>query len=94
VEGKRWVMAELQKRIEEEFPAAGLATYGIPPKQVGFTFKGALVRADNHSRRAMYGLRVTTRATLLGRVAAPAAAGPFLDAVRGAKAQALAQARK
>jgi hypothetical protein len=30
--GKRWVMAEL-KRIDEEFPAAGLATYGIPPKE-------------------------------------------------------------
>jgi hypothetical protein len=30
--GKRWVMAEL-RRIDEEFPAAGLATYGIPPKQ-------------------------------------------------------------
>ena len=61
---------------------------------VGFTFKGGLVRADNRSRRAMYGPRVTTRATLLGRVAAPAAAGPFLDAVRGAKTQAIAQARK
>ena len=61
---------------------------------VGFTFKGALVRADNRSRRAMYGPRVTTRATLLGRVATPAAAVPFLDAVRGAKAQAIAQARK
>ena len=61
---------------------------------VGFTFKGALVRADNRSRRAMYGPRVTTRATLLGRVATPAAARPFLDAVRGAKAQAIAQAKK
>ncbi|HWY57256.1 MAG TPA: lipid-binding SYLF domain-containing protein [Terriglobales bacterium] len=61
---------------------------------VGFTFKGALVRPDNRSRRAMYGPRVTTRATLLGRVAAPAAAEPFLDAVRGAKAQAIAQARR
>jgi len=61
---------------------------------VGFTFKGALVRADNRSRRAMYGPRVTTRATLLGRVRMPAAAGPFLDAVRGAKAQAIAQAKK
>jgi hypothetical protein len=30
--GKRWVMAEL-KRIDEEFPAAELATYGIPPKE-------------------------------------------------------------
>src|ERR1700680_800419 len=61
---------------------------------LGATFKGALVRADNQSRRAMYGRRVTTRAKLLGRVAGPACAGPFLDAVRGAKAQAIAQARK
>jgi SH3 domain-containing YSC84-like protein 1 len=61
---------------------------------VGFTFAGALVRADNGSRHAMYGPRVTTRATLLGRVAAPAAAGPFLDAVRGAKAQAIVQTAK
>ena len=61
---------------------------------VGFTFKGALVRPDNRSRRAMYGPRVNTRSTLLGRVAAPASARPFLDAVRGAKAQAIAQARK
>ena len=61
---------------------------------VGFSFKGALVRADNRSRRAMYGPRVTTRATLLGRVRTPAAAAPFLDAVRGAKAQAIAQAKK
>jgi hypothetical protein len=30
--GKRWVMAEL-RRIDEGFPTAGLATYGIPPKQ-------------------------------------------------------------
>src|ERR1700680_3064741 len=61
---------------------------------LGLTFVGALVRADNDSRHAMYGLRATTRATLLGRVASPAAAGPFLDAVRGAKAQALVQAAK
>ena len=61
---------------------------------LGLTFVGALVRADNDSRHALYGPRVTTRATLLGRVASPAAAGPFLDAVRGAKAQALVQAAK
>jgi lipid-binding SYLF domain-containing protein len=61
---------------------------------LGLTFVGALVRADNNSRHAMYGPRVTTRATLLGRVAAPAAARPFLDAVRGAKAQAIVQAAK
>jgi lipid-binding SYLF domain-containing protein len=61
---------------------------------LGMTFDGALVRADNGSRHAMYGRRVTTRATLLGRVAAPAAARPFLDAVRGAKAQAVLQAAR
>jgi lipid-binding SYLF domain-containing protein len=61
---------------------------------VGATFKGAMVRPDNGSRRAMYGPRVTTQAVLLGRVRAPAAAGRFLDAVRGAKAQAIAQATK
>jgi lipid-binding SYLF domain-containing protein len=61
---------------------------------LGLTFVGALVRADNDSRHAMYGPRVTTRATLLGRVAAPAAARPFLDAVRGAKVQAIVQAAK
>src|ERR1035441_6466211 len=32
---------------------------------LGMTFDGALVRADNRSRRAMYGRRVTTRAALL-----------------------------
>src|ERR1700674_5461919 len=61
---------------------------------LGLTFVGALVRADNDSRHAMYGPRVTTRATLLGRVTAPAAARPFLDAVRGAKAQAVVQAAR
>jgi lipid-binding SYLF domain-containing protein len=61
---------------------------------LGMTFDGALVRADNGSRRAMYGPRVTTQATLLGRVAAPIAARPFLAAVRGAKAQAVLQAAR
>jgi lipid-binding SYLF domain-containing protein len=61
---------------------------------VGATFKGAWVRADNRSRRAMYGPRVTTRSVLLGRVRAPAAAGQFLSAVRGAKGQALAEDAK
>src|ERR1700692_2506740 len=61
---------------------------------LGMTFDGALVRADNGSRHAMYGRRVTTRATLLGRVAGPASARPFLEAVRGAKAQAVLQAAR
>src|ERR1700676_957468 len=58
------------------------------------TFVGAWVRADNDSRHAMYGPRVTTRATLLGRVAAPGATRPFPEAVRGANAQSLVQAAK
>jgi lipid-binding SYLF domain-containing protein len=61
---------------------------------LGMTFDGALVRADNKSRRAMYGRRVTTRAALLGRVAPPAAALPFLEAVRGAKAEAVLMTAK
>ena len=61
---------------------------------LGMTFDGAMVRADNASRHAMYGPGVTTRATLLGRVAAPAAARPFLDAVRGAKAHAVTLAAR
>src|SRR3984957_18001096 len=61
---------------------------------LGMTFDGALVRGDNGSRLAMYGPRVTTRATLLGRVKTPAAARRFLDAVRGAKAEAILQTAK
>jgi len=56
----------------------------------GLTLEGASVRQDNDSRHAIYGRNVTTRALLLGKVAAPAAAGPFLAEVRGAKAQAVA----
>src|ERR1700726_2019803 len=36
---------------------------------LGLTFVGALVRADNNSRHAMYGPRVTTRATYMARLA-------------------------
>jgi len=61
---------------------------------LGMTFDGAMVRSDDGSRRAMYGPRVTTRAALLGRVAPPAAARPFLRAVRGAKAEAIAKTTK
>jgi len=61
---------------------------------LGMTFDGAVVRQDNDSRHAIYGHRVTTRATLLGRVATPRAARPFLNAVRGAKAQAVFQTAK
>jgi SH3 domain-containing YSC84-like protein 1 len=54
----------------------------------GLTLTGASVRRDDDSMRAIYGRHVTTRAALLGKVAAPAAAQSFLNAVRSAKAQA------
>jgi len=56
----------------------------------GLTLEGASIRQDNDSRRATYGPKVTTKALLLGKVAAPAAAQPFLAEVRGAKGQAVA----
>jgi lipid-binding SYLF domain-containing protein len=57
----------------------------------GLTLEGASIRQDNDSRHAIYGRKVTTRALLLGRVPAPAAAQPFLAEIRGAKAQAGAE---
>jgi lipid-binding SYLF domain-containing protein len=59
----------------------------------GLTLEGASIRQDNDSRHAMYGRKVTTRALLLGKVPAPAAAKPFLAEVRGAKAQAVAEGK-
>jgi lipid-binding SYLF domain-containing protein len=56
----------------------------------GLTLEGASVRQDSDSRRAIYGRRVTTRGLLLGQVAAPPAAQGFLNAMREAKAQAIA----
>lgn len=55
----------------------------------GLTLSGASVRRDDDSMHAIYGRHVTTRAVLLGKVRAPAAAKSFLSAVRGAKAQAV-----
>jgi lipid-binding SYLF domain-containing protein len=60
----------------------------------GLTLSGASIRQDNDSLQAIYGRKVTTRNVLLGKVAATSAAEPFLNAVRGAKAQAVAQAAK
>ncbi|MGC2194135.1 MAG: YSC84-related protein, partial [Terriglobales bacterium] len=57
----------------------------------GLTLEGASIRQDNDSRRAIYGRKVTTRALLLGKVAAPSAAQPFLAEIRGAKVQAVAE---
>jgi lipid-binding SYLF domain-containing protein len=59
----------------------------------GLTLEGASIRQDDDSRHAMYGRKVTTRALLLGKVAAPAAAQPFLAEIHGAKAQAVAEGK-
>ena len=56
----------------------------------GLTLTGAAVRPDDDSTRAIYGRRVTTRSILEGRIVSPASANAFLDAVRNAKAQAVA----
>jgi len=58
----------------------------------GLTLSGASIRRDNDSMQAIYGRHVSTRATLTGKVEAPASAESFLSAVRGAKAQAIAEA--
>lgn len=58
----------------------------------GLTLDGASVRQDVDSTRAIYGKKITTRSALTGRVAAPLAAQSFLDAVQGAKTQAIAKA--
>jgi len=58
----------------------------------GIALDGASVRQDTDSTRAMYGRKITTRTALTGRVAAPHAAVAFLDAVKNAKAQAVAKA--
>ena len=56
----------------------------------GLTLTGAAIRRDDDSTDAIYGANVSTKAILHGEVATPAAAHKFLDAVRGAKAQAVA----
>jgi SH3 domain-containing YSC84-like protein 1 len=58
----------------------------------GLTLEGASIRQDDDSRREMYGPSVSTRSLLLGKVAPPAAARAFVDAIRVAKAQAVAGA--
>ena len=56
----------------------------------GLTLDGASVRRDDDSTQAIYGRHVTTRAILGGHVPSTESAAHFLDAVRGAKAQAVA----
>lgn len=60
----------------------------------GVTVNGASVRRDSDSMKAIYGRHVSTRNVLLGKVATPAVAQSFLNAVRGAQAQAVAEAAK
>jgi lipid-binding SYLF domain-containing protein len=54
----------------------------------GLTLTGADIRRDDDSMAAFYGQGVSTRSVLMGEVEMPASAHSFLDAVRGAKAQA------
>jgi lipid-binding SYLF domain-containing protein len=56
----------------------------------GLTLSGASIRPDEDYTKAIYGRPTSTRSLLTGRVAVPASAKPFLNAVRGAKAQAVA----
>jgi lipid-binding SYLF domain-containing protein len=56
----------------------------------GLTLTGAAIRRDDDSTEAIYGHDVSTRRILMGEVAVPESANPFLDAVRNAKAQAVA----
>jgi SH3 domain-containing YSC84-like protein 1 len=56
----------------------------------GLTLTGANLRRDDDSMNAFYGHDVSTHRVLRGEVATPASADPFINAVRGAKAQAIA----
>ena len=56
----------------------------------GLTLTGADVRRDDDSMEAFYGHDISTRRVLRGEVATPASANRFIDAVREAKAQAIA----
>jgi lipid-binding SYLF domain-containing protein len=56
----------------------------------GLTLTGADIRRDDSSMDALYGRDVSTHRVLRGEVATPASADSFIDAVRRAKAQAIA----
>jgi lipid-binding SYLF domain-containing protein len=56
----------------------------------GLTLTGADVRRDNDSMEALYGPEVSTHRVLRGEVATPRSAEAFIDAVRQARAQAIA----
>jgi len=56
----------------------------------GLTLTGANLRRDDDSMNAFYGHEVSTHSVLRGEVATPESASPFINAVREAKAQAIA----
>ena len=56
----------------------------------GISLAGSAIRHDEDATEAIYGHNASTRRILLGEVAVPASAQSFLDAVREAKAQAIA----
>jgi len=56
----------------------------------GLTLTGASIRRDDDSTEAIYGRHVSTKRILSGNVVIPQSANSFLDAVRNAKAQAVA----
>jgi len=56
----------------------------------GLTLTGAAIRRDDDSTEAIYGHDVSTRRILRGEVPVPESAHRFIDAVRDAKAQAVA----
>jgi lipid-binding SYLF domain-containing protein len=56
----------------------------------GLTLDGASIRRDDDSTEAIYGHDISNRQILRGGVSVPSSAASFLNAVRGAKAQAIA----
>ena len=56
----------------------------------GLTLNGASIRHDEDSTRAIYGQNVSNARIFKGELAVPPSANSFLDAARGAKAQAIA----
>jgi lipid-binding SYLF domain-containing protein len=59
----------------------------------GLTLNGSAIRRDEDATKAIYGHDVSTRTILRGEVAVPSSARAFLNAVRYAKAQAIAANR-
>jgi lipid-binding SYLF domain-containing protein len=56
----------------------------------GISLTGSAIRGDQDATEAIYGHNVSTRRILKGEVEAPPSAHSFLEAVRGAKARAVA----